>query len=247
MMRLQHDNYNYRASESLPLMLDLLDTTDMKGHRLSAYQLLRKWDYFSNPERLAPSVYEAWWNALYPMIWDEFQNQEVSLIRPHVYNTIHLMNNDSISEFFDIRSTSKVEELADLVNDSYNKAIAELDQWKAENGDYEWYKFKSTGLQHLLRLDAFSFDDVKIGGNRNIVNAASAKHGPSWRMVVELGKSGVRAWGTYPGSQTGNPGNPGYGGFIDGWASGKYHSLNFLKSKDEESPKIIFTQTIKAD
>ncbi|MFY0625654.1 MAG: penicillin acylase family protein [Reichenbachiella sp.] len=247
MMKLQHDNYNYRASESLPLMLDLLDSNLIMGDSQKPYELLSKWDYFNDPERLAPSVYKTWWDALYPLIWDEFEGKDVALIKPHVFNTIYLMKNDSVGQFFDLESTEKLETLSDLVNQSWIETVEKLTKWEITNGEYVWFKFKNTGVQHLLRLKPFSFDNVKIGGGRNIVNAASAKHGPSFRMLVEMGKRGVRAWGTYPGSQTGNPGNPGYGKFIEGWAEGKYFSLNFLHDSEEENEKLIFKQTLKAE
>ena len=95
-----------------------------------------------------------------------------------------------------------------------------------------------------MDLKPFSVETVKIGGGNNIVNAASAKHGPSWRMIVELGENNVRGWGVYPGSQTGNPGNPSYGHLIDSWAKGDYFPLVFLQSIDEAHNSLIFTQTI---
>ena len=39
-------------------------------------------------------------------------------------------------------------------------------------------------------------------------NAIREEHGPSWRMVAEMTRP-VRAWGVYPGGQTGNPAAPG--------------------------------------
>jgi len=63
-------------------------------------------------------------------------------------------------------------------------------------------------------------------------------------MVVELGTDKVQGWGVYPGSQTGNPGNPAYGHMIDSWAKGEYFPLIFLKSADEAHNNLIFTQTI---
>jgi penicillin amidase len=46
-------------------------------------------------------------------------------------------------------------------------------------------------------------------------------------MVVDLDPSGVKAYGVYPGSQKGNPGNPWYGHMIDRWANGDYYELAF--------------------
>lgn len=248
MIRLQNDNYNYRASESLPMMLDSLDTATFTSDMQQAYHLLKQWDYFAEPEWMAPTIYQVWWDELYDLIWDEFDNRSVALSRPNVYNTIYLMANDSTSEFFDISSTDQQESLGMLINMSFEKALDGLEKWRLENDtDYVWYLYKNTRIKHILGLDPFSFDKVKIGGYNNIVNAASGRHGPSWRMVVELGKKGVQAWGIYPGSQTGNPGNPTYGHMIEDWATGNYSPLLFLNSSSEEDERLIFSQTLQPD
>lgn len=246
MMKLQNDNYNYRASESLPVMLDSLDTANFNSKQKQAYMLLRKWDYFNEPERLAPSIYEEWWNILYDMLWDEFDNQEMSLMRPNVHNSIYILNNYPNDKFVDIANTPEIETAKVLFNRSFNQALDSLDRWKEASGmEYEWYKYKNTRILHLLKLKPFSTEYVKIGGNRNIVNAASGRHGPSWRMIVELGEGGVNAWGVYPGSQTGNPGNPSYGGLIDSWAKGEYFQMLFMNSPTEEHERLIFSQTLE--
>ena len=244
MMKLQNDNFNYIASESLPMMLSAIDTTTLTETKRAYYDQLSAWDYFNEPELKEPSIYELWWDILYDMTWDEFENQEVSLYRPSIYNTIYLMQNQPDFEFFDIRATHSLESAPELFRRSFDKALDSLDSWKKENGDdFSWYLFKNTTVQHLLRLPAFSKNQVKIGGNNHIVNAASHRAGPSWRMVVELGDGKVNAWGIYPGSQTGNPGNPTYGGLIDRWATGKYEPMLFEKEV-KSSDRIIFTQTL---
>jgi penicillin amidase len=45
-------------------------------------------------------------------------------------------------------------------------------------------------------------------------------------MVVELGPE-VRAWGVYPGGQSGNPLSPWYRDRIPAWAAGELDSLPF--------------------
>jgi penicillin amidase len=82
--------------------------------------------------------------------------------------------------------------------------------------------------------------DVINGGGGSIVNATTESgHGPSWRMVVQLDKTWPKAYGLYPGGQSGNPGSPLYDNMIDGWAKGQLNELVFLKSKDEKHPKIV--------
>ena len=84
---------------------------------------------------------------------------------------------------------------------------------------------------------------MRTGGGRDMVNAHSRTHGPSWRMVVSLEKSGIRAWGTYPGGQSGNPGSPHYTDMLGRWIDGKYFSLNFPKTI-QEAEKITHIQSL---
>jgi penicillin amidase len=84
---------------------------------------------------------------------------------------------------------------------------------------------KATAIRHLVPgLDAFSALNVQMGGGAGIVNATTERTGPSWRMVVELGPQ-PKAYGVYPGGQSGNPGSPYYQDMIETWRMGKLNEL----------------------
>jgi penicillin amidase len=94
-----------------------------------------------------------------------------------------------------------------------------------------WADYKDSYLTHLLRLEPLNIH-VKAGGNRDIVNAHSRTHGPSWRMVVSLEKSGIKAWAAYPGGQSGDPGSIHYTDMLGRWLQGQYFPLQFLKPEE---------------
>jgi penicillin amidase len=78
---------------------------------------------------------------------------------------------------------------------------------------------------HLLGIPAFSEERIAVQGGPATLNPSSVGgHGPSWRMVVELGDS-VRAWGTYPGGQSGNPASARYKDRIALWREGRLDTL----------------------
>lgn len=233
MMALQNDNFNYKASETLPMMLDSLDTATFTNREWEYYSMLKDWDFFSEADRIAPSVFETWWKILYEEIWDEFASYDFAYYRPNSYNTYYLLKNNPENPFFDNRSTTVKETPTILYQRTFKQALDSLDNWKEKTGkDLQWFGYKNTTIQHLMRLKPFSVDGVKIGGYSGIVNAASRRHGPSWRMVVEMTPEGPIGYGVYPGSQTGNPGNPTYGNMIDDWAAGNYYPLKFMKQPD---------------
>ena len=176
---------------------------------------------------------------MYDLVWDELESDKVALIKPYTYQTIYLLKNEGDNNFMDIKGTTDVKETArDLFLLSFKKAAKRLIEVKNKKGNYKWANYKSTFVGHLLNdLPAFSRFNIPIGGDRNIVNATSENHGPSWRMIVEMSKP-PKAFGIYPGGQSGNPGSKHYDNFIDDWAKGEYYQLEFLQSMDETENMI---------
>ena len=231
MMRLQNDNFDYKASEMLPMMLDSLDSVSFTNRERDVYELLREWDYFASPDLKAPSYFETWFDLLYDAVWDEFEDYDFAYYRPSYYNTYYYLKNYPDHPFVDQQATSAKETVGDLFKKTFKQAIDSVENWESANEkEAFWFQYKNTTIRHLLGLEPFTVSEVKIGGYRNIVNAASGGHGPSWRMVVEMKPDGPKGYGVYPGSQTGNPGNPMYGHMIENWGSGQYYELNFMKS-----------------
>ncbi len=241
MMALQNDNYNLQAAESLPVMLSLLDKTALRGKENEIVIGLGNWDFFNTAESVAASWYEEWWRMLNAMLWDEMRTDSVTLDVPNDFVTIHLMKTDTALSFYDIQSTPEKETLEDVVRQAFTESVTRIQAWEKEHGkEPQWADYKHTTVQHLARLAPFS-TTVRVGGGPGIVNAAGSRSGPSWRMIVSLGDDGVRAWGVYPGGQSGNPGSAFYDNMIPYWTSGKYYALNFFGDADAYNAKALFT------
>jgi penicillin amidase len=240
---LQNNTFNLKASELLPYVFETMDTSSLTEDELRIYDEIKNWDFYSDIDKLAPSIWSAWWPRLYAKVWDELDIDDVALDIPFTYQTIHMLTHMPNDEFMDVKDTPEKESAQDLFLLTFKEAANELMEWKATNGEYNYQNYKGTFVGHLLQgLPAFSRFELPIGGDRNTVNAMDKNHGPSWRMVVEL-SSPPKAYGIYPGGQSGNPGSKFYDNFIDDWATGKYHSLNFLQS-NTPTKDIIGTQTL---
>lgn len=240
MMNLQTDNYHMIAAQALPVMLDSLDETRLTTRQQEFAGTLRSWDFMASPELTAPSFFEAWWEKLETLLWDEFQREDMALDMPDEYITVKILNRFPEDSVFDIVDTPEKETYNDIILQSFIAANDSIDAWIEENNNEEplWYKFRNTQIMHLARLKPFSFLEVPIGGNKHIVNANWATGGVSWRMIVEL-KDDIEAYGIYPGGQSGNPGNPAYDSFIDQWANGQYLKINFWNDPAERENTIL--------
>lgn len=192
-----------------------------------------------NYNSIDATSFQTFWSFLYKNIWeDEFANIPQALY-PKEERTMQLILTDSISKFYDDKRTPEIETLRDIVKRSFQQTKDSLDKLKKRLGTLEWYKVKGTQLTHLAKINAFSYKDLKIGGWGNTINAVKKTHGPSWRMIVEMGKDSIQAYGVYPGGQSGNPGSKYYETFVDNWTNGKYYDLLFLSANKMQKPSQI--------
>ncbi|GAB1308563.1 penicillin acylase family protein [Urechidicola sp. KH5] len=240
---LHNNNYNLKAAELLPEMFKTLDQADLTEAEKTIYQEVRNWDFFNEIDVVGPSIWRAWWEQLYPMIWDELYNAEEAVTTPSSYQTIYLLIHHPEDAFMDILETDTIETAPDLFLAAFKKAVEKLQAFKKANGNYLWKDYKGTSVEHLLQgLPAFSRFNVPVGGDASIVNATSERHGASWRMIVEM-SSPPKALGIYPGGQSGNPGSAYYDNYINDWAAGEYLELNFMQSVNETNA-VMATQTL---
>ena len=240
---LHNNNYNLKAAELMPYMLEHMDTSNFSKEEKEIYDMAKKWQYDNDMDEVGPSIWSTWWKELYTTLWDEFEVDSTALMSPYTYQSIYLLKHKGDDVFMDIVDTPEKENAEDLFRISFSKAVEELTAWKKEHGNLKWVNYKGTFVGHLLQaLPAFSRFDIPIGGGKNIVNATSENWGPSWRMIVEM-TSPPTALGIYPGGQSGNPGSKYYDNFIDDWAKGEYHSLNFLQN-NQKTDAIIGTQIL---
>ena len=166
---------------------------------------------------------------------------------PEKRRFIEIMKEKKDLVYYDNQSTEdKVEVLGDIMTSAFKDAVFNLKVKKEKSlskSDISWSTYKETTISHLAKIPQLS-EVVDVPGHRNSLNAISEEHGPSWRMVVDMGKE-VKAYGVYPGGQSGNPGSFYYNQFIDKWSNGEYYELLFMKKADQKDDRVIAVQTFK--
>jgi len=244
-MHMQNDNYNLKAAEVLPTMLDYLNSDILDDEEKQGYNILSNWSYYNDADEEGAAYFEEWYDTMFSAIWDEIRNSKVRLYYPSAYTTVKLIKENPNLEFFDNQDTNEKENAGDIIKLSFSKAINGILKWKTDHGSerVRWADYKNTNILHLAQLAPFS-RHVQNGGNRNIINATSERNGPSWRMVVSLEPTGVRAWGVYPGGQSGNPGSIFYDNFIERWEDASPYPLQFVQSAEADFGENSYELTL---
>lgn len=242
MQDLQFDDYYLHAAEALPIMLDMLGNEfDSDAGAKKYISLLKEWDFYADPNQKGPTLFYIWWRKTYGQIWKELSENGSPIVLPSYHQTVFFMKNEPADSVFDLKNTSEVETAANHVKQGFKEMMADMKKWEADEGDFSWANYKKTTIQHLVpQFKSFSVENVYTGGGSGILNATNGRAGASWRMVVELGGE-VKAFGIYPGGQSGNPGSKYYSNFIEKWANGEY--LNFDLRTPDQTESVLF-QTI---
>ncbi len=238
--KLQFDTKNLFAESVVPALLKILNESSLSPEELRMFQELSSWDFFNDADKIAPTIFKNWWGKIYDAIWDDEFGGEGTYFRfPSRARTVQMIVEKPNAHWFDNVKTTEVETFSGLALTSFNATYSELSDSIGEmNESWQWGRYKGTDIIHLARIPGFGRLDLDVGGDAGIVNATSTIWGPSWRMVVALGPK-VKAWGIYPGGQSGNPGSPHYDDFVDDWVQGELAELLFLKSEDSEHQRIV--------
>jgi len=251
MMKLQNNYLNVMAEDMRPILLKYVQRDQLKGSASKYLELVENWDLFAGPDSKGQTIYQTWFDSLNRAIWwDDLSQVKPELPFPDEETTMELLKRDSTSmAFIDDRRTPDTETLAELVTGALNRAAANLAE-KEKEGKLEWAAFKNPTIYHLLKqskkMIVLGRQGLHVGGYGNIINAITHSHGPSWRMIVQMGPL-TEAWGVYPGGQSGNPGSRFYDNFIDTWATGQYFSLWLMKKSDALDKRVKWTMQFEPE
>jgi penicillin amidase len=237
---LQNDNFSVMARTILPKLLSVLRASALSPEQKAAEITLSGWNYQNNAESIPAAIFETWMPLLQESIWnDEFNSDSVTMKYPSRDRTMYMILNQPDEKWFDNIKTQQKETMPDVILNSFKATLDSLQKWHGKmSPDWQWSNVKGTEIRHLSRsLKPFNAPLLKTGGGAGIVNAITKRNGPSWRMVVELGPV-PKAYGIYPGGQSGNPGSPYYMNLLKKWENGELNELVFLSSPDQQHPRM---------
>ena len=241
MRRFQTDARSARADAFVPAFLA---AARADSSLREAAALLGEWDHAYTRESRGAVFFEAAMAELGGLVWDELIPREEltdTAARPAAVpqDAVLLeLVSDSASAWWDDHRTVPVERRDQIVAEALRRGLARLlrEHGPSAGAGWRWENAHHANLFHLLRIPALSALELAVQGGTSTLSPSPGRgtHGPSWRMVVELGPE-VRAWAIYPGGQSGNPASARYLDRLPQWLAGSLDTLLF-PAKPEDLP-----------
>ena len=206
-----------------------------------AASLLAQWDRRYTRENTRAVLYESAVRQLQNLLWDELDSLNPV---PGLAVTATLLRDSSSAWWDDHRTGQVVEDRDRLLARALSLALEETLRIRGDPdaGGWRWDRVRHANVYHLLRIPALSALGIPVQGGQSTLNPSSGRgdFGPSWRMVVELGPE-PRAWGVYPGGQSGNPASQRYLDRLPRWRDGELDTLRFPRTALELAGHEIST------
>ena len=199
------------------------------GTPTAAATHLASWDLRYDRENPGPILFETAMEELADRLFDELADEEGRREVTPGTDVIWALLEQPDSPWWDVGSTDAVETRDRILAESLEAAFQGLQDRFGDPGPaWRWGDHRHMRIMHLLGIPAFSRSGLSVQGGPGLLNPSSGSgtHGASWRMVVELGDE-IRARGTYPGGQSGNPVSAGYADRLPLWVDGRLADLRF--------------------
>jgi penicillin amidase len=233
MRRWQRDAASARVERFLPFLLTAAASRGTDTALAHAARLLAAWDRRYTTENEGAILFELAMRALERRTWDELLPGPT----PSSMMLSGLLEDPTSAWWDDRRTAGRVEHRDEILcaglADGYGEAVSRFGP--PENGRWRWSRVHPVDIWHLLHLPSLSALGISAPGGPSTLSPSSVDgggEGSSWRMVVELGSS-VRAWGTYPGGQSGNPASIRYDDRLPLWIRGELAELRFPRRAEE--------------
>ncbi len=226
-VKMQTDTLNKLGEKVVPNLILALARIEKSKDQEQAFDQLKAWDFHNDLESIGATVFDHLWSNLEKNIWSRHFPDEVNYRYPNSFMTSELIIHDPKSKWLNPSGESFEQILAK----SFKQSVDEIVIRHASNPENWKWKFESRAvLNHITKIPFFS-TDIESPGDRFNIMANRTNHGPVWKMVVSLGEN-FKAFGIYPGGQSGDIRSPHAREFLSDWASSHLRPLQYLSRDD---------------
>ncbi len=248
MIDLQLNSDNYWALTWLDRMAELVVEDSLTADQRAMLDRLRDWNRINTSDRVEPTVFVRWLDTVQLNAFSgRLRSNGAPYSNPNLLTVLtQLFEANPTGTFQQLHGTEP--DLSEIFTQAYMQAYTELLENRGTDIETDWIWWKNNGstINHLLNVPALNMDRLQVGGSNYSPNAIRNNHGPSWRMVVEMTRP-VKAWGIYPGGQSGNPASPNYNAFVNNWAEGKPFELTLFQDSDSARKSIGRSVTLTSN
>ena len=252
MQAFQNDVGSFAAARFVPVFLKTLQAhagNDSACALLSHY--FSGWNFRMDSTKIAPALWDFMKDRYKSLIFqDDFKRAGKSnLWGPEWEFVEQITLENPTSPWFDNVFTPVHETRDDIILQAARETVQYFKKKYGSNPqNWVYGKHHKFEIRHMLRLSALGLKPFPIDGSGFTLRPAGghvAHSGASWRMVVELTRP-IRAFGVYPGGQSGNPASAFYATGVPNWRTGRYFTLhNEAEPKKLSVKKIISTLKIE--
>lgn len=251
MRKYQTDPGSVRADWFVPYMRTAAAAARARGTAsrslAAADSLLGAWDRRYTIGNTGAILFETTLGEISRRTWDELipARDSMRAATPSSGVLYALMREPESSWWDDRRTPGTIEDrdaiVATALADAYDLLVAR--HGEPSSGAWAWGTVATANVNHLLALSGFSVRGIPVQGGRGTLNPSvqNGAFGSSWRMVVELGPV-IRALGTYPGGQSGNPASSRYTDRLRFWKDGDLELLTVPAAADSLAPAQILSR-----
>lgn len=216
----------------------------------AAYTHLTTGEYEFTPTSSWAVLFGAVMTSMNRHVWDELiiPGEDRRIATPGQM-VLTMLFRDPSNAWWDDRRTSDAVETRDAIllrvlREAWTETRASQGNDPAQ---WRWGNVRRMDVQHLLKLPGFGRTGLEVTSGPGTLSPSEGggTHGASWRFVVELGPE-VKAWGTYPGGQSGNPVSSRYADRLEKWQRGELADLRFPRTaadlpKEQTMATLTFT------
>jgi penicillin amidase len=240
MQKMQGDNMDLNAENLVPILLEIPVGIENEQYR----RMLEDWDYQADMDSAQAALFEVFWKNLMEITFqDELPEDAMPGGGSRWFEVFADLVEDTENEWWDIPSTTPVEDRDFIFNMAFSAAVEELkgrlggnaEQWTW--GDLHTLTLvnQSLGSTGIALIDGlFNRGAYRVSGGTAIVNATGwsatseklyAVGGlPSMRMIVDLSDLS-NSLTIHTTGQSGHAYHNHYTNMVDPWRNIQYHAM----------------------